>query len=82
MVISTSLVWTIIIGIAAGFIAGKIMRGRGFGLLINLVVGVIGSYAGGFIYEQLGLRAEGFAGLLIMSTVGAVIFLAILRVFR
>ena len=74
--------WVIVIGILAGFIAGKIMRGRGFGLFINLVVGVIGSYTGQFIYQQLGLQAQGLTGLLVMSTIGAVIFLAVLRVFK
>ena len=74
--------WTIIIGMLAGFLAGKIMRGKGFGLLINLIVGVIGSYTGGFIYSQLGLTAQGITGQLVMSTIGAVVFLAILRIFK
>jgi len=74
--------WSIIIGMLAGFIAGKIMRGKGFGLLVNLIVGVIGSYAGEFIYTQLGLMAQGLTGQLVMSTIGAVAFLAILRIFK
>lgn len=76
------MLWSIVIGMLAGFIAGKVMRGRGFGLLINLVVGVIGSYAGGFLYKQLGLTAQGLTGALVMSTIGAILFLAILRIFR
>ncbi len=74
--------WTIIIGILAGFFAGKIIRGKGYGLIINLVVGVIGSYAGSFIFNALGLAAVGRSGDLIMSTVGAIAFLAILRIFK
>ncbi len=74
--------WSIIIGILAGFIAGKIMRGKGFGLFVNLIVGIIGSYAGEFIYNQLGLAAQGLTGQLLMSTIGAVAFLALLRVLR
>jgi len=74
--------WSIIIGMLAGFIAGKIMRGRGYGLLINLLVGVIGSYAGEFLYGQLGLTAQGLTGQLVMSTIGAIIFLAVLRIFK
>lgn len=74
--------WSIIIGMLAGFIAGKIIRGRGYGLLINLLVGVIGSYAGEFLYGQLGLTAQGLTGQLVMSTIGAIIFLAVLRIFK
>ena len=74
--------WTIIIGILAGFFAGKIMRGKGYGLVINLVVGVIGSYTGSFIFNTLGLAAVGKSGDLIMSTIGAIAFLAILRIFK
>lgn len=76
------MLWSIIIGMLAGFIAGKVMRGRGFGLLINLLVGIIGSYAGQFLYNQLGLTAQGLTGQLVMSTIGAILFLAILRIFK
>lgn len=76
------MLWTIFIGMLAGYIAGKIMRGKGFGLIVNLVVGIIGSYTGQFIYEQLGLSAQGRTGELVMSTIGAVVFLAILRIFK
>ena len=76
------MLWTIIIGMTAGFIAGKIMRGKGFGLLVNLIVGVIGSYTGNFLYQQLGIQAIGLTGELVMSTIGAIIFLAILRIFK
>ncbi len=74
--------WSIVIGITAGFLAGKIMRGKGFGLLVNLVVGVIGSFAGGYIFKLIGLSAQGLTGELLMSTVGAIAFLAILRVLK
>ena len=76
------MLWTIIIGILAGFFAGKIMRGRGYGLLVNLIVGIIGSYAGSFLFNALGLSANGLTGQLIMSTVGAIAFLAILRIIK
>ena len=76
------MLWTIIIGMTAGFIAGKIMRGKGFGLLVNLIVGVIGSYTGNFLYQQLGIQAIGLTAELVMSTIGAIIFLAILRIFK
>ena len=50
-----SVIWYIIIGIVSGFIAGKIMRGGGFGLLINLLVGIIGGLLGGWVFGLLGI---------------------------
>ena len=58
-----SVIWYIIIGIVAGFLAGKIMRGGGFGLLINLVVGIIGGLLGGWVFGLLGIAAGGILGL-------------------
>ena len=57
-----SVIWYIIIGIVAGFLAGKIMRGGGFGLLINLVVGIIGGLLGGWVFGLLGIAAGGILG--------------------
>jgi uncharacterized membrane protein YeaQ/YmgE (transglycosylase-associated protein family) len=49
------LVWRILIGIIAGWLAGKIMRGRGFGLLLDLALGIVGSLIGGAVFGLLGL---------------------------
>lgn len=76
------LLWVIIIGILAGWIAGKIMRGRGFGLLGDLIVGVIGSLLGSFIFGLLGLGAYGLIGRLVIAIVGAVILLWLIRFIR
>ena len=48
-----NLLWTIIIGIVAGFLAGKVMKGKGFGLIFNLLVGVGGAILGGFYDEAM-----------------------------
>ena len=77
-----SVIWYIIIGIVAGFLAGKIMRGGGFGLLINLVVGIIGGLLGGWVFGLLGIAAGGILGSLITSDEGAVLLLWILSLFR
>lgn len=74
--------WYIIIGIVAGFLAGKIMRGGGFGLIINLLVGIVGGLVGGWVFGVLGIESEGIIGSLITSTVGAVLFLWILSLFK
>lgn len=72
----------LIIGLLAGWIAGMIMRGRGFGLLGNLVVGVVGSFFGAFIFVVLGLIAYTFFASLVMAVVGAVVFLFIINLIR
>jgi uncharacterized membrane protein YeaQ/YmgE (transglycosylase-associated protein family) len=59
------IVWFLIIGIVAGWLAGKIMRGGGFGLIGDLVVGVIGAVLGGFLFGLLGLSANGLIGSLV-----------------
>jgi uncharacterized membrane protein YeaQ/YmgE (transglycosylase-associated protein family) len=76
------LLWTIIIGILAGFIAGKIVKGHGMGTLMDLVVGIVGSILGGWIFTLLGLAAYGLIGQLVMATVGAVVLLLIVRAIK
>ncbi|HJZ72504.1 MAG TPA: GlsB/YeaQ/YmgE family stress response membrane protein [Vicinamibacterales bacterium] len=73
------LVWQILIGILAGFLAGKIMRGRGFGILVDLLLGIVGSILGGFLFGVLGLYAAGLVGRLVVATVGAIVLLFLIR---
>lgn len=63
-------IWYILIGILSGFIAGKIMRGGGFGILINLLVGIIGGLLGGWVFGLLGIATAGIMGSLITSVIG------------
>ncbi len=67
----------IIIGIIAGWIAGVIMKGRGFGMIGDLIVGVVGAVIGGFVFRLLGISAYGVLCTLAMATVGAVVFLGL-----
>ena len=71
-------IWYILIGIVAGYVAGKIIRGGGFGLL---VLGIIGGVLGGWVFSLFGLAATGIIGSLITSVVGAVLFLWIASLF-
>ena len=73
-------IWYIIIGIVAGFLAGKIMRGGGFGLVINLLL-ILGGVLGGWVFALFGLAASGLIGSLITSTVGAILVLWIASLF-
>jgi uncharacterized membrane protein YeaQ/YmgE (transglycosylase-associated protein family) len=77
-----NLVWFILIGIAAGWLAGQIMKGGGFGLLGDLILGVIGALVGGYLFGLLGIAAGGLIGSLITATVGAVVLIALLRLVK
>jgi uncharacterized membrane protein YeaQ/YmgE (transglycosylase-associated protein family) len=76
------LVWTILIGILAGWIAGLIVKGRGMGVLVDLIVGIVGSLIGGFIAGLVGLAAYGLFGRLVIAVAGAVILLSLVRVIK
>jgi uncharacterized membrane protein YeaQ/YmgE (transglycosylase-associated protein family) len=71
--------WFLLIGLAAGYLAGQIVKGRSFGTVGDLVVGVAGSMVGGVLFWVLGLSASNTIGSLITATVGAVVFLWGLR---
>ncbi len=77
-----SLVWFLLIGLAAGWLAGHLVKGRGFGLLENLVIGVIGALIGGYVFGSLGVNTGGLLGQLITATVGALILLFLLKLIR
>ena len=72
-----NLILFLIIGGVAGWLAGLIMKGRGFGVLANVGIGIVGSILGGFLFRLLGLASQGAVGELVTATVGAVVLLAI-----
>jgi uncharacterized membrane protein YeaQ/YmgE (transglycosylase-associated protein family) len=72
----------LVIGIVAGFLAGKIMKGAGFGLVGDLIVGVIGSFIGVWVFGLLGIYSGGILGLLIAAVVGALLLLYIIRLAK
>jgi uncharacterized membrane protein YeaQ/YmgE (transglycosylase-associated protein family) len=74
-----TLIWQIAIGILAGFLAGKIMRGKGYGVLLDLLLGIVGSIVGGFAFGLLGLHAYSLIGSVIVATGGAVLLIYIAR---
>jgi uncharacterized membrane protein YeaQ/YmgE (transglycosylase-associated protein family) len=73
------MLWFLLIGIVAGWLAGTIIKGGGFGLIGDLIVGVVGSFIGGYLFTILGYSAYGTIGEIIMATVGAMVLLVILR---
>ncbi|NLY23739.1 MAG: GlsB/YeaQ/YmgE family stress response membrane protein [Bacteroidales bacterium] len=77
-----SWLWWIIIGAIAGWLAGKLMRGGGFGFLINLLVGIAGAVIGGWVFGLLGIAAGGVIGSLVTALVGAILLLWIISLFK
>lgn len=69
----------LIIGLLAGAIAGMLVRGRGYGCLLNIVVGILGAFIGGAVVGLFLPERFGFIGTLIVATLGAVLLLAFLR---
>ncbi|MBI9065539.1 MAG: GlsB/YeaQ/YmgE family stress response membrane protein [Marinilabiliaceae bacterium] len=77
------LIWFILIGIVAGFLAGQLMKGKGFGVVINLLVGVGGAILGGWLLGVLGFSfGGGLIGSLVTAFLGAVVLLFIISLFK
>jgi len=78
-----SFIYFIIIGAIAGWLAGKIMKGGGFGLAMNMVLGIIGGVVGGWVFGLLGMSTDGgIIGSLVTSVVGAVLILYVGRLIK
>lgn len=78
-----SLLWFVIVGLVAGFLAGRVMKGKGSGFLINLIVGVAGAILGGWLVGNLGVPVgSGIVGSIITAFLGAVILLFIISLIR
>jgi len=73
------LIWAVIIGLIAGWLAGKVMKGRGYGVLIDILLGMVGGVIGRFVFGLLGLGAWNLIGSIIVSFVGAVILIWLVR---
>ena len=77
-----SVLFWLIIGALAGWIAGNLMRGGGFGLLGNIVVGIVGALVGGWVFGLLGIAAGGTLGSLVTAVVGACVLLFIVSLVK
>jgi len=74
---------TLIIGAIAGWLAGVIVRGGGFGLLLNIVLGIVGAFVAGWLFPRLGITlGAGFLGAVVHATIGAVIILLIVVLIK
>lgn len=76
-----SLIWFLLIGLVAGWLAGQITQGRDFGAVNNMIVGALGALVGGFLFRLVGFGATNVIGSIITATVGAVVVLYLLNRF-
>ena len=76
------LAW-IIVGLVAGWLAGVVMKGGGYGAVADIVLGILGGIVGGWLFGMLGIWPEaGLVGSILIAFVGAVVLIAITRVLR
>src|SRR2546426_8735683 len=74
-----SLLWWLVVGLIAGFLASVVMRGGGYGIVGDIIIGIVGAFIGGFLVSLLVLGASGFVGTIIVAFIGACILIATLR---
>ncbi|GAC1566391.1 MAG: hypothetical protein NVS3B14_08260 [Ktedonobacteraceae bacterium] len=75
----STIVWWLVIGLVVGFLASLVMRGGGYGIVGDIVIGIVGAFLGGFLASLLGIGASGLVGTLVIAFIGACILIAILR---
>ena len=77
------LIYSIVVGLIAGWLAGQVMRGGGYGVLVDIILGILGGIVGGWLFGQLGIwPGGGLIGAICVSFVGAVILVAITRALK
>ena len=77
------LLWFLIVGAIAGWLAGQFMKGSGFGLVGDIIVGIIGAFLGGWLFGKFGVSlGGGLIGAIIVAFIGAVILLFIVRLIK
>ena len=78
----TNLIWWLVVGLIAGWAAGKIMKGGGYGTVMDIVLGIIGAVVGGWVMSIVGINAGGFIGTILVAILGAVILIWITRLLK
>jgi uncharacterized membrane protein YeaQ/YmgE (transglycosylase-associated protein family) len=78
-----SLIVILLVGLAAGWLAGQIVRGTGFGLVGDMIIGIVGAFIGDWLMPQLGLYLGlGIVGAIVNATIGAIVLLLVIRLVR
>jgi uncharacterized membrane protein YeaQ/YmgE (transglycosylase-associated protein family) len=77
-----NLIWWIIVGLIAGWAAGRIMKGGGYGVAMDIVLGIVGAVVGGWLMGMLGIDAGGFLGTIVIAIIGAVFLIWLSRLLK
>lgn len=78
-----SLIATLLVGLVAGWLAGQIVRGTGFGIVGDIIIGILGAFFGGWLLPRLGVHlGVGTLAEIVNATIGAILLLAIIKVLR
>src|ERR1022692_3580425 len=78
----TNFIWWIIVGLIAGWAAGKIMKGGGYGTIMDIILGIIGAVVGGWLLGALGIHAGGFISTIIVAIIGAIFLIWLTRLIK
>jgi uncharacterized membrane protein YeaQ/YmgE (transglycosylase-associated protein family) len=78
----SGLIWWIIVGLIAGWAAGKIMSGGGYGTIMDIVLGIVGAVVGGWLLGALGIHAGGLLGTIIVAIIGAMFLIWVSRMLK
>jgi len=77
------ILWWLIVGLIAGWLAGKVMKGGGYGVIVDIILGILGAILGGWLFGHLGISlGGGLIGSIIVAFIGAVILVWITRLFK
>jgi uncharacterized membrane protein YeaQ/YmgE (transglycosylase-associated protein family) len=77
-----NLIWWLLVGLIAGWAAGKIMKGGGYGTIMDIVLGIVGAVVGGWLVGLFGMRAGGFISAILVAILGAVFLIWISRMIK
>jgi uncharacterized membrane protein YeaQ/YmgE (transglycosylase-associated protein family) len=78
----TNLIWWILVGLIAGWAAGKIMRGGGYGVAVDIILGIVGAVVGGWLLGALGIYAGGLIGTIVIAIIGAIFLIWLTRLLK
>jgi uncharacterized membrane protein YeaQ/YmgE (transglycosylase-associated protein family) len=76
------MIGAIVIGLIAGWLTGKLMKGEGYGMFADILLGLVGAVIGSWIFRSLGIVVTGGLGFLAMATVGAIVLVGIVHLVR
>ena len=77
-----ALIWWVIVGLIAGWAAGKLMQGGGYGAAMDIVLGIVGAVVGGWLMSLVGIQAGGLIGTIVVAIIGAVLLIWITRLLK